>query len=749
MKFTSTLLFIFLFFSISLSAQNYAISGLVLDKNSCQPLYGANISMVNAGQNVLSNELGVFKFSNLKSGFYQLKVSYLGYTSSLVEIEAKQNSDSPVELKLKPKSIQLKDVNLKANGSIINASISLFDMSIQPVKSSQDILRIVPGLFIAQHAGGGKAEQIFLRGFDIDHGTDIALSVDGTPINLVSHAHGQGYSDLHFIIPETVEKVEFNKGPYYTEQGNFNTAGYASFQTRKTLESNLIKLEGGQFGRLRTLGMFNLLNPKKQDKAKLYLASEYVRSDGYFESPQNFIRFNSFLKYQQRINPKQLIEISLSAFNSSWNASGQIPERAVKSGAISRFGAIDDTEGGKTQRFSLNSNLISQLDSKTSIRNQLYINQSNFKLLSNFTFFLENPILGDQITQSENRLTYGSNNTYTRQNSISDFFGKLTTGINLRRDLVRDSRLFRSSNQFGELDDISRGDVKESNVQLYLQEEIKLGQRLSFLAGIRYDYFVFSYLNKLSNINTVEGEGLVSPKFQLAYDLNENVKLYAKYGVGFHSNDTRLISGNNSNRRLAQAQGFDIGTYWRPSEKVLLNMAFWNLDLNDELVYVGDEGIVEASGSTRRLGLDFSLRYQAFKWLSATLDANYAFARFRNAINGENYIPLAPGFSSLGRISFYKNKFTASLQYRFISDRTANENNSLVAEGYFLADLNLNYDIGSVSIGISVENLMNTEWKEAQFETSSRLHNEIEPITEIHYTPGTPFQAVASIAYMF
>lgn len=749
MKTTTQQILFFLLTSISLQAQNYSISGLVLDKNSCKPLYGANIRLVDGEQNAISNELGIFKFSKLKPGVYKVIISYLGYSNSLVEVRAQRSFDTPMELKLAPKSIQLSDVNIKANSSAINTSISLFDMSIQPVKSSQDILRIVPGLFIAQHAGGGKAEQIFLRGFDIDHGTDIALSVDGSPINQVSHAHGQGYSDLHFIIPETVEKVEFNKGPYYTDQGNFNTAGYASFQTKNSLESNLIKLEGGQFSRFRALGMFNLLEPKKQEKSKLYLATEFLRSDGYFESPQNFYRFNSLLKFQQRINSKQLLKLSISGFKSGWNASGQIPERAVKSGMISRFGAIDDTEGGNTERFAFNAILNSQLQSNSNINNQIYASQSQFKLLSNFTFFLENPILGDQITQSENRIKFGSNNSYTQRHSLSDMPAKFRAGVNFRRDLVRDSRLYRSSNDFGELEDLSRGDIEETNIQLYVEEEIQISKGLSFLSGLRYDYFVFDYFNKLNNQNINEGEGVISPKFQLAYDLNNRINLYAKYGLGFHSNDTRLIRPNNSSNRLAQAKGFDLGTYLKPNSKTLINIAFWNLFLEDELVYVGDEGIVEASGATRRLGVDFSIRYQPYEWLSASFDANYAFARSINSASGERYIPLAPNLSSLGKISFYKNNFTASLQYRYIADRAANEDNTLVAEGYFLSDLNLNLDLGSFSIGLSIENIFDTEWKEAQFETTSRLEAEQEAVTEIHYTPGTAFQALASIAYRF
>lgn len=314
----------------------------------------------------------------------------------------------------------MEDVVVTQNLDQNSNTISAVDIQFRPINTSQDVLKIVPGLFIAQHAGGGKAEQIFLRGFDIDHGTDIELNVDGMPVNMVSHAHGQGYSDLHFVIPETIEQVDFDKGPYYAKQGNFNTAGYANFYQRRLSES-MFKIEGGQFGTFRTVGLFNLLKAQKAEDPSLYLATEFFRTDGYFESPQYFNRFNSLLKYHQKLNDTQTLELSFSGFTSSWDASGQIPQRAVDNGTITRFGAIDDTEGGETSRINLNSKLTTELSNGGYFENQVYFSQYNFNLVSNFTFFLNDPVNGDQITQSENRQIFGSKNSYWVENMLLDY----------------------------------------------------------------------------------------------------------------------------------------------------------------------------------------------------------------------------------------------------------------------------------------------------------------------------------------
>ena len=286
-------------------------------------------------------------------------------------------------------------------------TISKLDLNTSPVNSSQEVLRKVPGLIIGQHAGGGKAEQLFLRGFDVDHGTDVSISVDGMPVNMVSHAHGQGYSDLHFLIPETIQKIDFGKGPYYGQQGDFNTAGYVDFSTRDYLKDSQISMSVGDFNSLRTLGLFNLLGNTKRQNA--YLAAEYIATDGPFESPQNFNRLNLFGKYVIFSPENDKLSLTASHFTSRWDASGQIPQREVDNGNITRFGAIDDTEGGQTERTNFNVEFSKYISDDTRLKTNAFYSNYSFELYSNFTFFLEDPVNGDQIKQQEERHIFGVN----------------------------------------------------------------------------------------------------------------------------------------------------------------------------------------------------------------------------------------------------------------------------------------------------------------------------------------------------
>ncbi|MBC7914225.1 MAG: TonB-dependent receptor plug domain-containing protein, partial [Pyrinomonadaceae bacterium] len=231
-------------------------------------------------------------------------------------------------------TVKLKDVTITQTSSQQSLNtLAKIDLKINPVRNTQELMRIVPGLFIAQHAGGGKAEQIFLRGFDSDHGTDVQVSVDGMPVNMVSHAHGQGYADAHFIIPETVNNIDFGAGPYYTQHGNLNTAGYVSFSTFNNIPKNRIQIEAGRFDTYRALLMLDLLKNNK-DKQSAYLASEYYYTNGPTINKQNFNRVNIFGKYNITLNNSTQLLSSLSAFKSNWYASGQIPSRVINDGTI-------------------------------------------------------------------------------------------------------------------------------------------------------------------------------------------------------------------------------------------------------------------------------------------------------------------------------------------------------------------------------------------------------------------------------
>ena len=412
-----------LLITTSLFSQNF-ISGKVSDING-SALPSASVILDN-GNGTTTDLFGNYVIET--EGANTITISFIGFESQSFEIN---NISGPLNINLEPSPFQLSDVQISADQTEVLKKISAYDIQQRPINSSQDVLRIIPGLFIAQHAGGGKAEQIFLRGFDIDHGTDIALSVDGMPVNMVSHAHGQGYSDLHFVIPETIQKVDFNKGTYDASKGDFTTAGYADFYTLESLDKSSVKLDGGQFGTLRTVTMIDLTG-KNQKNSTAYLAGEAFLSSGYFESPQNFSRYNLLGKYNTKLSETTKLNFAVSTFTSRWDASGQIPTRAVENGTITRYGAIDNTEGGNTSRTNINIIQKTTLSPTDFLSNQVYYTNYNFKLVSNFTFFLNDPVNGDQITQSENRNIYGYNGKYIKDWNLGSVKMSSTTGLGFR-----------------------------------------------------------------------------------------------------------------------------------------------------------------------------------------------------------------------------------------------------------------------------------------------------------------------------
>ncbi len=720
------------------------VSGQLLDSQTKEPLIGANIIIKNTNRGTVTNDLGKFFLEDVDEKD-TLTVSFLGYEKLNLAI----NNLNTETILIKEEEIDLSQVVVSNNPTTNLSSISKIDIKLRPINTSQDVLRVMPGLFIAQHAGGGKAEQIFLRGFDIDHGTDIKIEVDGMPVNMVSHAHGQGYADLHFLIPELIQEADFGKGPYYTEHGNFGTAGYVSFQTKNRLNRNTIKLEAGRYNTFRTLAMLNLDLKSKSENA--FIAADYNRTDGPFISSQNFNRVNIFGKYTNRIADNTLLTLQVSTFSSRWDASGQIPERAVTSGLIDRFGAIDDTEGGKTSRTNASIKLLQQLNKQTTWENQLYYSKYDFQLFSNFTFFLEDSINGDQIKQQESRNIIGYNTKYTNTKTIGSSTYTTKIGAGIRADFVRNNELSHTKNRNETLEQIAYGDVNENNLFAYAEERITRG-RFVYSLGARVDYFTFDYDNKLENAEAKEPQQdiAISPKLNVLYNATENIQLYTKAGMGFHSNDSRVVVARSANKTLPKAYGTDIGVIIKPTNKLFINTALWYLYLEQEFVYVGDAGIVEPSGKTRRMGIDVSARYQLTDWLFADADVNYAFARAIDEPEGENYIPLAPDFTSIGGFSFqHKSGINGSIRYRYMKDRAANEDNSVIAKGYTVLDFVLNYTQKRYEVGISIENLLNTKWREAQFDTESRLQNETESVSEIHYTPGTPLFIKAGVTFFF
>ncbi len=734
------------------SAQNGLKGMYIVNASSKVPVQDATIQSDDFTFNASSDENGFISCKTLPSSTTRLLITSIGFEPKTIDVSSLSISEklSIIYLDTKVSSLEEVKVRAAANNGIFK-TISDLDIHLRPINNSQEVLRMVPGLFIGQHAGGGKAEQIFLRGFDLDHGTDINLTVDGMPVNMVSHAHGQGYADLHWVIPELIDKVNFNKGPYFADKGNFTTAGFVEFKTKDYLENNFLKVEGGQFNTYRGVTGINLIKPNGDRRNQsLYFAGEGSFTKGFFESSQDFSRFNGTLKYHGSISNNSTLTTTLTGFTSKWNASGQIPDRAVESGLVGFYGAIDNTEGGKTSRYNANVELLSNLSNGAVIRNQFYYSKYKFELYSNFTFFKEDPINGDQIRQKEGRNIFGYNGSYSKEFFVGSIKTETKAGVQVRYDDVNDIELTRTKNRTLVTERIMLGDINELNTGAYWSQRISVSKKLDITAALRADYFTNRYTDKLVSDVLKSSSTIVSPKLNFNYKASEKVQLYLYNGRGFHSNDTRVAVQQNGRKVLPPAYGTDLGGIFKPGKKIVLQAALWYLWLDQEFVYVGDEGVVEPGGQTKRYGFDLSVRYEVTKNLYADVDVSLANPRAKGINKSDSYLPLAPRVSSVGGLTYRKQYgFNGSLRYRFMGDRPANEDNSIVAKGYFVTDAAINYTKKKWEAGLAIQNLLNVKWKETQFDTESRLQSEPAPVSEIHFTPGTPFFARASVTIFF
>ncbi len=743
--------------TIPLFAQT-SIKGIYLvDDKSKIPVTEALVQSEDLKFTATADENGFVNIAGISTFSQKLIVSRIGYETKIVEIFSLKKGDNTntAIIYLSTAISSLKEITVRAadnssSGGIFK-TISDLDIHLRPINNSQEVLRMVPGLFIGQHAGGGKSEQIFLRGFDIDHGTDINLSVDGMAVNMVSHAHGQGYADLHFLIPEIIEKVNFNKGPYFADKGNFATAGYVDFKTKNYLENNFVKTEGGQFNTFRGISGLNLLKQKSDRRNQsLYFAGEASFTKGFFESPQNFNRYNGMLKYHGSLSNNSTLTALVSGFTSKWNASGQIPDRAVNDGAIGFFGAIDNTEGGQTSRYNANIELVNNFNNGGVLRNRIYYTHYKFKLYSNFTFFKEDPINGDQIRQAEDRNLLGYTSSYQKDFLLGSIKTQTIAGIQVRYDMIDNLELSRTKNRDITTEPIMAGKVNELNTGVFWSQKFSLTNKLDITTGLRADYFSNRYNDQLNSRQLSSNAALVSPKLNFNYRVNDKVQLYWYNGRGFHSNDTRVAVQQNGKKVVPPGWGTDIGGIFKPTKKMMLQAALWYLQLDQEFIYVGDEGVVEPSGESRRVGIDVSMRYEVFTNLFADLDVSIANPRAVGVAKTESYLPLAPRFTSVGGLTYRKQYgWNGSLRYRYMDKRPANEDYTVTAKGYFIVDAAVNYSIKNWEAGLSIQNVLNTKWKETQFDTESRLQNEPAPVSEIHFTPGTPFFARLNFTVFF
>jgi len=736
----------------------------VTDKITREPLELAVVTDPRSKTTTLTDKDGIFVIKG-PGAIDSLTISFIGYAPATV----KALPGHALLAELQKSRIDLKEVIITSHTNNLTTSRTLtsIDLNMQPVRSAQDLLRLVPGLFIAQHQGGGKAEQIFLRGFDADHGTDVNISVDGVPVNMVSHAHGQGYADLHFLIPETLQGYDFGKGPYYTAKGDLCTAGYVAYDTKNVLDYNLVKLETGQFSTRRIVAMANLLNGKAKEKEQsAYMAGDALYSDGGpFLLPERFQRYNLFGKFTTPIGAASRLILSGGSMYSRWRSSGEIPNRAVGEGYIpSRWGALDSAQGGLTTRTNATAKLTTTLGRNGAWENLAYYIHYEFSLISNFTFYYYFPGTGDEFRQQEVRDIEGYTTSVSKKNHLGNTGFTSVAGAGLRYDDIHPGELDHTENGHT-IDYVQFGRIRELNTNAYAEETISTGKWL-FNAGLRLDYFHFYYRSMAPATDTfaskvfagtspVAGKAILSPKLNIQYTLNPHVQFYFKSGKGFHSNDARVVIANRGNSTLPAAYGLDLGINLKPAPRLFINMACWYLYLQQEFTYGEDlidqpGGPISPGGSTTRKGVDLSLRYQLNDWLFTNLNIDLARPRFSDSAGGHDYLALAPTFTSTAGLDFKtKTGWNGGISYRYMHNRAANSSYTLTALGYFVTDLTINYTRNKYELGAAVENLFNTQWNESQFAYVSQLRHETRPVDEVSYTPGAPFFAKLKLAVFF
>ena len=751
------LLCLLLIAGITVANAQYIYKGKVIDSVTKQPIEMICVRAMSANVMDMTDKSGNFRL-NLKTDTATLTVTCVGYKPQHIKALA---HGGEMIVQLKPGLIDLSEVQITPGlRNATFSTLSILDLSLRPVNSSQDLMRLVPGLFIAQHMGGGKAEQIFLRGFDADHGTDINVSVDGMPVNMVSHIHGQGYADLHFLIPETVSTFDYGKGPYYNDKGDFTTAGYLNFSTKEALDKSTVSLEYGRFNTFRGLAMIDLLGPAaKRLGENWYIAGEYNYTNGPFTFGERYKRFNGFSKYTKQLNANNKILLAASAFTTTWRASGEIPERAVAANTsavnaqgdaiiipeyispINRFSTIDSAQGGKTSRFNFMATLNSNLGNNLTLDNTAYYTHYNFLLHVNSTFFAESAEGGER-EQNQDRDMFGYNGKLSKRSYWSDATLNSAVGLNTRFDRTYGSYSADATEQYQLIDFIEQGNIRQNNTAVYLDETLQTGKWL-FNAGARFDYFNFNYAD------TTKTDVVVSPKLNIQYTANNQLQVYLKAGKGFHSNNAITVITNNNYQTIPAAYGADLGLNCKPIDHLYINAALWYLYLQQEFVY-SDDGTIVPGGKTRRYGVDLSARYQLTNWLFADLNVNLAHPRLADSAKNTGYLALAPTFSSTGGLDFkFNNGINGGLSYRYLHSRPGNNTGTLTADGYCVTDLKVNYTSKRYEIGLTVENLFNTKWNEFEAEEVSRLRGERAPVDQMSFTPGTPLAAKLRIAAFF
>ena len=623
------------------------------------------------------------------------------------------------------------------------------DLQLPPLLRVGELAEAVPGMVATQHSGTGKANQYYLRGFNLDHGTDFSAELDGVPLNMRTHGHGQGYLDLNFMIPELLATTRYRKGTYAAQDGDFSSAGSVEFAYYDELPQSMLELTLGENNFQRAL----LAGTQVLGSGALTAALDVTRNEGPWELDENLEQEKVYLNYRTAIADVPT-EFTLDGYFSDWDATDQVPLRAVEAGMIDRFGFIDPDLGGSTHRVAFNA-------SADLGRNQInaYIIDYDFSLFSNFTYMLENDVAGDEFEQRDERRIYGIN----FDGSVEVFFDalpfRLSWGADARFDDIDAVGLYQTATR-QRLNTVRQDAVEEFSASAYGDIQFALSERWRLGLGARVDHYDWQ-VDSDTALNSGSGDDvLVSPKLRLAWLATENLELYANYGRGMHSNDVRgatinvdPLSGETVDAVdvLVPSEGSEVGIRLELGDNFNATMVAYWLDIDSELVFVGDAGGTEPNDGSKRQGFETAVFWQMTNWLAVNADYSKTDARFTGVPSAVDAIPGAIESSfSLGLNTMWQNGISASLQWRYLGESPLDEAESLTAPSSSLLNLGVAYERNNLELRIELFNALDSSDYDVAYLYESRLQNEpAGGFSDIHFHPLEPRTARLSVKYNF
>lgn len=660
-------------------------------------------------------------------------------------------------------AVQLDAVVVSADtlvGEVDSATIGTVyaeQLELRPMSRQGEVLEVVPGLIVTQHSGEGKANQYFLRGYNLDHGTDFATTIDGLPVNARSHAHGQGYSDNSFLIPELVDSVEYRKGPYYAQYGDFSAAGAADIRYKARFEAPISEAIVGAYGYGRLLNAGSVA----VGGGDLLYGLEAVHYDGPYDLGQDYNKGNLVLRHSKRRGDTRH-HLSLSAYSGRWRSPDQIPQRAVDSGRIGRLGTIDPTVGGRSHRINLAGGYEQALG-----RGQLgiagYAYRYRLQLYSNFTYLLDDPVDGDQFEQSDRRQVFGGSARYRLPSELFGLPLNHELGLQTQFDDIDDVGLYRTRAR-QRLSATTVSDIRELSVAAYGQTGLRLNDWARLSLGARYDVLDVAVDNR-SDAGTGPAnsgkarDSLFSPKFALILGPFAATELFVNAGQGFHSNDARGTTQRvdpatgeavSPVAPLVPAVGVDIGLRSALLPKLQLAFSLFALSSDSELIYVGDAGTTEASAGSRRHGGELGLYWKPLPGLLIDADIAYTRARYRGDLRGQRVPQAVEGVAALGVAYRSRRGWDAGLRLRHFGPRALTEDNAVRSRSTTLVNLGVGYALTPRwRLAAELLNLLDSRDHDVDYYYASRLSGEAAGQDDIHFHPVEPINGRLSLRYVW